>query len=217
MFLKKSQKSQLGQIIGNFGMSPESFTFNEDEEHSAITLRHKESDAYFDFSLATSASFNVEFAPSASTNRATHENNVGWNTLGQMLGSWVSYLVEELKAEDPWPNIETPDEFIDEPDTLFTPAELETIDMAVDASFERLISEANNNGLEKKIDDVLAEITDLKKLARTTPRSKWLDIFKDAVATKLIEWGLDLVIGTAVLKVLYEVAKPILKIVAGTQ
>jgi hypothetical protein len=215
MFLKKSQKSEMGQTIASYGMDPNDFKFERDDEHSAITLRHKESDAYFDFSLSTSDDFNIEFAPSAITTKATRIGSASWDFVMDMLGSWVGYLVQELKAEDPWPEVETTSEFNDDPDTLFTPAELKVIDSAVDASFEKLIFEANLKGLDKKIDDVLIELDELKKLARTTPRSKWLDTFKEAVATKLIEWGLDLVIGSAVLKVLYEAAKPILKLVAG--
>ena len=217
MFLKKSQKSELGEIIVRYGMKPADFHFRENDAQSTIELKHKESDAYFIFSLTNTSEFNVEFTPSATTANETYVTRISWSNVLNLAGSWIKYLLEELRAEDPWADAEVSDEFEDDPESLFTPAELVTIDSAIDASFEKLVSEANENGLEKKIDDVLSEITELKELARTTPRAKWLERFKEAIAAKLIDWGLDLAIGTGVLAVLYQVAKPVLKLVADLQ
>jgi len=215
MFLKPSQKGELGNVIINYGMQPNDFDFKLDEEHSAVRLKHKKSDSYFDFTLNDLSNFNLEFVPSATSTQQTRINNMSWSDVLDMVGSWTRYILDDMRAEDPWANAETSSEFEDDPESLFSPAELKTIDSAIDASFEKLVAEANANGVEKKIDDVLVEIAELKQLARSTPRAKWLERFKGAIAAKLFDWGLDLAIGTGVLDVLYEVAKPVLKLVAN--
>jgi len=214
MFLKPSQKGELGNVIISHGMQPTDFEFKLDEENSAITLKHKESDSYFFFMLDQESYFTIEFVPSATSNKPTRIDDRSWAGVLDMVGSWTGYILDDMSAEDPWADTQASSEFEDDPESLFSPAELKTIDSAIDASFEKLVAEANANGVEKKIDDVLVEIAELKQLARSTPRAKWLERFKGAIAAKLFDWGLDLAIGTGVLDVLYEVAKPVLKLVA---
>lgn len=212
--LRNSQKQQLRDIIVERGLKPQDFHFDASEEN-IVVLRHKETDYYFlvEFDEDNDA-FDVGYVPGIHSMKPHRVYAVQWAQVLNSFSRWITILKEEQDAEDPWP-----ESIFDDGDENFSEAELVLLDKAVDASFDELLTQAKLNGIDKKLDDVKKSINELKKQARTTPKQKWLELFQNAIATLIIEWGINSIIGSDIskhiLKVLFEAAKPVMGLMAG--
>lgn len=187
------------------------FEVIENSETRIFELIHKASDYYFRILVRQDGAFNAIFAPSESSLSETTAQRIGWPLVLTYISNWISYVREELESEDPWANLEDEGTFNGD-DTAFTPEELEVVDRAIDASAQELLYVAKSKGIEKTLEDIKEDIQYLKEEARNRTRYKWRDLFVEVITTKLVEWGIDVIVMSSIIEVLVKNAEPLLKI-----
>lgn len=217
--LRASQKAKFGSIITEYELQPRDFGWRQDPKPTLKSstnpqeIFHHDTDHYFRFEEREGTKIFITYTPDENTSKPV---NLIVETWAQVLGyfdKWIGIIKEEAAAVDPWADPEDSDTFSDE-DTQFTPLELKSVDNAIDKSMEKLLQVANENGIHKTLADIQDDIKYLKESARKNSRSEWLDLFKQVIAGKLLEWGLGAALASGILQVLFETAKPVLKLLA---
>lgn len=218
--LRTSQKAELAKKITESGLDHKSFDLevyeDSDGKDSGVLLRHRDSNAYFKIELQywnDNPLFVMRFSPGHVSQSEEAAEASTWSSVLLGLGSWLGIVKAELEAMDPWGD-EKP-EIFDDTERGFTQLELKTLDSAIDASFEKLVELGKEQNPTLTMESMASDIKYLKDEARKRKKSEWLMLFKEVVASKVVDLGLTLLLADAVLHTLYETAKPILKIVAG--
>lgn len=214
---KNSQKAEIANIIdGRELLSSGDFEQKIGGEGRILRLTYKDNkDFFLIINLRTDNAFDIVFSPSETSLRDTTLTQISWSNVIASVRAWAIYLNNEIASVDPWAELDDSNTF-EGKDTNFTPAELEVVDRAIDAAMVELIKEANARGINKKLDDIQDDIKFLKAEARKQTRFKWRDFFIQTITAKILEWGLDALVMTGVLKVLVENAEPFLRIIASS-
>lgn len=131
-----------------------------------------------------------------------------WGNILDRVRDWAIEVNQENEAVDPWQ--EEVGKIADD-DSAFTFNELPRIDRAIDASLEELKKDALGHGI--KLDRIESELTEVKQLlqkaARNSTKKDWLNIFKGAIVSKLLDWGMSLGLLTSIAHVMVSAAQDI--------
>ncbi len=225
MELRASQRAKFGAVITKHGLNPRDFawtknpkpTFSGSKETHELT--HGETKDFFRFEMSSGKNGRISIFVTYTPSEDVMKKRVltvasDWDSVLVYFGQWVKLVQTELEAVDPWAAPAESATFNDE-DTRFTPLELKTVDKAIDTSMEELLKVAADNGIQKTLADIQKDIKYLKEQARKKTKSQWLDLFKEVIAAKLLEWGINALAASTILQVLYEAAEPALTLMAS--
>lgn len=217
--ITKVQKQQLGNAIADSGFSPADFVYAEIQERKdstnrlfdVVVLTCRDTNEKFTFQRKGD-SYVITYDIPGITEGKDSSSLIGWQGVLNRLGDWAVGVKQERDAVDPWAQDA---EDLANDDSYFTIAELPSVDHAIDESIAELKKLAIQNGKElEEIQGELASVaTILKNNARTSTKKEWMAIFKGIVIEKLIDWGMQAGLFSAILHTLIDSVQDIAQLV----
>ena len=210
MQLLKSQRQEIHSTLGVFGHKPEDFVFTSERSelsppNKIDVLTHRGTSYFFRFEFLQGAHYAIHSPGDEML--VNHFRTEIWGAQFAQFTRWCGYLERELKATDPWAEIEAasvsmdfswPDET---PNSPFFIKERAAVSKTLDAIESLLLDFSRENKEAQKA--IRAEIEKLRESADTQDRKSWFYTVVGFIASSAV----SLALAPAQTKQVYEVLR----------